>query len=667
MERFLLRTSRRTGAASKVICLVAALAMPGCGAAPAAPFAMHGSGTTPAAPLASIPGPAPPSAGPPPRATAARVAQEPEPLVANPDGRRVTGLDGEWHTIVDPYENGYYDYRYRPSENGYFENAKPESPSDLVEYDFDRSPVLTVPGDWNSQRQSLFLYEGSVWYKRSFDVPPLDGSRLFVHFGAANYRARVYLNGDALGEHEGGFTPFNFEITDRVRERDNFLVVQVDNTRRREAVPTLNTDWWNYGGLTRRVLLVRVPETFVRSYHVQLARGSLDRLVGWVQLDGPDRAGQTVTLEIPEAGIEHAAVTDRNGFAALELDADLALWSPADPRRYRVIVASETDRVEERIGFRSIEVRGTEILLNGEPLFLRGVSLHEESPLREGRAHERDDARVLLGWARELGANFVRLAHYPHNSFMVEEAERMGMLVWAEIPVYWTIQWSNPHTWDVAAGQLAEMIARDRNRAAVILWSVGNETPRSDERLDFMRRLVDLARDLDPTRLVTAALEHRYVDDRTVVIDDPLGEHLDVLGCNEYVGWYDGPPAKADRLVWRSAYDKPLIMSELGGGALQGLHGEPDERWTEEYQEALYRHQIGMLRRIPFLRGMTPWILVDFRSPRRHLPGIQDFWNRKGLLSETGHKKRAFFVLRSFYEELRLGRGEDAPPAATHR
>lgn len=576
-----------------------------------------------------------------------------EPLITNPDGRAVTSLDGEWHTIVDPYENGYYDYRYRPSEHGYFENAEPEGPSDLVEYDFDRSPTLRVPGDWNSQRESLFLYEGSVWYKRSFDVPPLDGSRLFVYFGAANYRARVYLNGDKLGEHEGGFTPFNFEITDRVRERDNFLVVQVDSTRRREAVPTLNTDWWNYGGLTRRVLLVRVPETFVRSYHVQLAPGALDRLAGWVRLDGPDRAGRTVTLEIPEAGIEHAVATDRAGFAELELDADLALWSPDDPVRHRVVVAAGPDRVEERIGFRAVETRGTEILLNGEPIFLRGVSLHEESPLRPGRAHSREDARVLLGWARELGANFVRLAHYPHNSTMVEEADRLGMLVWAEIPVYWTIQWSNPRTFDAAAGQLAEMIARDRNRAAVILWSVGNETPRSDERLDFMRRLVELARKLDPTRLVTAALEHRYVDDVTVLIDDPLGEHLDVLGCNEYVGWYDGPPAKADRLTWQSAHDKPLIMSELGGGALQGLHGQPHERWTEEYQEALYRHQIGMLRRIPFLRGMTPWILVDFRSPRRPLPGIQDFWNRKGLISDAGRKKKAFFVLRDFYEELR--------------
>jgi beta-glucuronidase len=564
----------------------------------------------------------------------------------------VVSLEGEWRTIVDPYENGYYDYRYRPAENGYFKNARPRSPSDLVEYDFDRSPGLNVPGDWNSQRESLLFYEGTVWYKTSFDYQRREGCRLFVYFGAANYRARVYLNGDKLGEHEGGFTPFNFEITGRVQEKDNFLVVQVDNRRLREGVPTLNTDWWNYGGLTRRVLLVSVPETFIRGYHIQLARGSLDRLAGWLQLDGPRRQGQTVRLEIPEAGLEHAVVTDSQGFAQFELDAELTLWSPDSPKRHRVVLAAETDRVEERIGFRALGTRGPEILLNGEPIFLRGISLHEEAPVRRGRASSREDARILLGWAQELGANFVRLAHYPHNSFMIEEADRLGLLLWAEIPVYWTIQWSDPRTWMNAASQLAEMIDRDRNRAAVILWSVGNETPPSEERLDFMRRLVDRTRTLDPTRLVTAAMERHYLDERTLMIDDPLGEYLDVLGCNEYVGWYDGLPAKADRLVWKSVYDKPLIMSELGGGALFGLHGDADERWTEEYQEDLYRRQIGMLRKIPFLSGLSPWILVDFRSPRRHLPEIQDFWNRKGLIADGGQKKKAFFVLQSFYESL---------------
>jgi beta-glucuronidase len=240
---------------------------------------------------------------------------------------------------------------------------------------------------------------------------------------------------------------------------------------------------------------------------------------------------------------------------------------------------------------------------------------------------------------------------------MVRAADSMGVLIWGEIPVYWTIQWNNPATFANARRQLAEMIVRDRNRASVVLWSVANETPRDTARgggprLRFLTGLVDDARRLDSTRLITAALEHRYVDSTTILIDDPLGAHLDVLGNNEYIGWYDGPIAKANRIVWRSAFDKPLVMSEFGGGAKQGLHGTADDIWTEEYQESLYEHQVAMLRRIPFLAGLSPWILKDFRSPRRPLPGIQDYFNRKGLVSDTGVRKKAFEVLRRYYTEL---------------
>ncbi len=191
-------------------------------------------------------------------------------LIQNVSARKTTSLDGLWRVIIDPYENGYYDYRYEPSPNGYFKNAKPQSEGDLIEYDFDTSDTLKVPGDWNSQHERLLFYEGTIWYKKSFDYRKTPDTRLFVHFGAANYVADVYLNGEKIGRHEGGFTPFNFEVTERVRERGNFLIVKVDNKRRRDAVPTLNTDWWNYGGLTRQVTLVETPATFIQDYSVQL-------------------------------------------------------------------------------------------------------------------------------------------------------------------------------------------------------------------------------------------------------------------------------------------------------------------------------------------------------------------------------------------------------------
>src|SRR6266403_2929624 len=577
-------------------------------------------------------------------------AQQPG-LIANTDGRKTISLDGQWHTIIDPYESGYYDYRYQPSANGYFKDAKPKSKSDLIEYDFDTSDSLKVPGDWNTQTEQLLLYEGTIWYRKSFDYQRKENTRLFVYFGAANYLADVYLNGEKIGRHEGGFTPFNFEITNLVRDTANSLIVKVDNRRRRDAVPTLITDWWNYGGLTREVKLVEVPGTFVQDYFIQLRKGSRNQVKGWVRLNG-QKLNQKVIVRIPEAGISKSFSADANGYAEIGFNADLTLWSPGNPKLYDVLIEAETDRVLDQIGFRSIEAKGTEILLNGRPIFLRGICIHEEAPFRGGRAYSREDAVTLLGWAKEWGANFVRLAHYPHNELMVREADRMGIMVWSEIPVYWTIQWENPTTLENAENQLTEMITRDKNRAAVIVWSMANETPLGDARLSFLRKLVDHARSLDSSRLVSAAMERHYLNEQTQMIDDPLGEYLDVLGCNEYVGWYDGLPEKADRLEWKMKYQKPLIMTEFGGEAPYGHHGDPLTRWTEEYQENVYLHQVNMLKRISFLRGTCPWILMDFRSPRRPLPGIQDFHNRKGLISDRGEKKKAFYVMQKYYREL---------------
>ena len=593
----------------------------------------------------------------PPGRSAAQVA----PLIANINARQTASLDGQWQAIVDPYDVGALDYRAQPLKNNhaFYKNYKPQSESELVEYDFDTSGQLHVPGDWNTQRESLLFYEGSVWYKRSFDYTKSPKNRLFLHFGACNYFAAVYLNGEELGEHEGGFTPFDFEITGRVKTNGNFLVLRINNTRGIDQVPTVNTDWWNYGGITRPVTLVEVPQTFVQDYYVQLEKGSTRQIKGWVQLNGP-QLQQTVRIRIAEAGLTKTVQTDSKGRGEFSLTADLTLWSPENPKLYTVEIAGETDQVIDHIGFRSIEARGTEILLDGKPVFLRGISMHEEAPTRPGRAWSEDDARTLLGWAKELGCNFVRLAHYPHNEAMLRMADQMGLLVWAEVPVYWTIQWENPRTLHNAENQLNEMIARDHNRAALIIYSVANETPISDARNRFLRQLIQDAHSADPTRLVSAALQADQLVDRNrmiIRVNDPIASDLDVLGNNEYVGWYVGRPEDTDSIDWVSEFGKPMIMSEFGGDALFGYHGDARTRWTEEYQANLYEHQLAMLKRISFLQGMSPWVLKDFRSPRRVLPHFQDYFNRKGLLSDHGEKKKAFFVLQKFYREL-----QNAPP-----
>jgi beta-glucuronidase len=575
------------------------------------------------------------------------VAEE-VPLLQNVLSRSTVSLNGSWHYIVDVQEEGYYDYRMKPTPWGFFQNAKPQKPEDLIEYDFDKAPVMQVPGDWNTQDERLFFYEGTVWFKRAFQWHRNGNRRTLLYFGAVNYDTYVYVNGKLAGHHVGGFTPFNFDVTDMLREGDNFVVLKVDNKRHAEAVPTQIFDWWNYGGITRDVLLVDVESVYIEDYNLQLA--SLEgRLLSFsVQLNKP-LSGQQITLSIPELKIKKTLTTDAEGKAALSMKAKPILWSPATPKLYQVDIQLGSESIRDEIGFRIIETRGKQILLNGNPIFLKGISIHEEKPNGGGRANSTADAHTLLSWAKELGCNYVRLAHYPHNEYAVREAEHMGMLVWSEIPVYWTIAWTNADTYQNAERQLTDMIRRDHNRCNVIIWSIANETPHSDARDQFLSRLSQKARSLDATRLISMAMEVTAANHHKNRLQDNMNQYVDVISFNQYIGWYRDVN-DAPKMEWEIPYDKPVIISEFGGGAKYGLHGAKNQRWTEEFQENLYRENCAMLDKIDGLAGTTPWILKDFRSPRRVLNGIQDYYNRKGLFSDDGHKKKAFYVLKEWYQ-----------------
>ncbi len=573
----------------------------------------------------------------------------------NTNGRQLTSLNGKWNYIIDPYETGYYSFHLEVYDQkkdfqmgAFYNNYHSTNKQDLVEYDFDKSPAMSIPNDWNTQARELFYYEGTVWFKKSFDYDLPKSKRLFLNFGAINYKADVYFNGRKLGTHIGGFTAFGFEVTDYVVSKNNFIVVKVDNRRQKEGVPTTNTDWWNYGGITRNVDLVEVKDSFVEDYSIQISKEDKNKIVGFVKINHPVR-GKYVTIQIPELDMNMPLQIEADGMAKFEMkSSSIKLWSPTEPKLYEVIFSYNDQSLTDKIGFRTITVNNGKILLNNEPIFLKGISMHEESA-RGGRAHSRQDAIRLLTWAKELGCNYVRLAHYPHNENMTRLADELGLLVWEEIPVYWTIDFKNETTRLNARNQLREMISRDKNRASVIIWSMANETPISDERNQFLSGLVNFAKQMDSSRLISAALLSSQKDGQNV-IDDPLGEYIDVLACNQYLGWYGGNLEDAENLVWISKYKKPLIISEFGGDAKQGFHGDKKERWTEEFQEYLYIQNLKMINKMPNLAGMSPWILVDFRSPRRLLPEIQDGYNRKGLISFEGKKKKAFWIMKEYYK-----------------
>ena len=594
---------------------------------------------------------------------AAQPVSSPEPLLVSADMRPSTGLGGAWTWSIDPFRDGIAGFHgsSAPLRNRRFNDfdvreRMQREPTDFYEYDMDRSPIAVMPQSFLTISPEMRHYNGLAWFQRHFPFHLQPGRRVFLRFGAVDYRAHVFLNGKFVGDHQGGFTPFAFDVTKLLRDGDNRLTVGADSERTAEDLPPPVTDWENYGGITRPVSLVVTPTTYIDDAWIRIARDG--RIAATVKLAGDQTSGREVRVRILALGFTLGGRTGTDGSWTAEAPVPKALkrWSPDTPTLYNVQFQSGDDTLDDQVGFRTIEVRGHDILLNGRPIFLRGISIHaEELGADPTRAITPAAAHALLSEAKNgLHANYVRLAHYPHPEAMLRAADEMGLLVWSEIPVYWVVDFKNPETLANALTMQSESILRDRNRASIVIWSVGNETPVNDARNAFLRKLVTNARALDPTRLVSAALLATR-NGNVETIDDPLAPDLDVIAANEYNGWYtDDPLASVPSIEWREPVDKPLIFSELGAGALAGFHDASanPHKFSEDYQAEFFRQNLKMASKIPFLRGMSPWILKDFRSPRRQNPTYQQGWNRKGLESETGVRKQAFGVLADCYRTL---------------
>lgn len=577
--------------------------------------------------------------------SAAAVSHAATTYIQNVYGRHSTSLNGKWSAIVDPYDAGYnmrvfLDRKSRPSGNFY-------------EYDFDGATRLNVPGDWNSQRDELKYYEGTVWYARHFNFTPTGHQRHFLYFAGVSNRCKVYLNGQLIATHEGAFTPFQVEVSDKLISGDNLLVLAVNNTRRVDAIPAMSFDWWNYGGITRDVMLVTLPDTYISDYFIRLDKHRSDLLLADVSLSRPV-AGQRIVVTIPGAGVKMQLTTDANGVASGRLSVrKLQRWSPDKPTLYATTITAPNDTVTEQIGFRNINVEKTKVLLNGQPVFLRGVSFHEEIAQRMGRATSMADAVALVTEAKNLGCNMVRLAHYQQNEYIVREAERQGLMVWQEVPVWQSIDFTNDSTLHKAQQMLRETILRDRNRCADCFWGIANETKNTPARNRFLAQLLKTGKEMDTTRLFVAAFDLANFDKQQdeFVMHDDFYPNLDLVGINKYMGWYAKWPKDPSQIRWNVAPGKPLLISEFGGEALYGQHGDdtnPDS-WSEDYQAKLYRDNLRMFENIPNLCGISPWVLFDFRSPTRLHSTNQEGWNRKGLISDQGQRKEAWYIMHDYY------------------
>ncbi len=553
--------------------------------------------------------------------------------------RKIESLNGTWYFALDQYDTGL--------RSGWFNvecrNTAEKNPYD---YSLDQGDCIEIPSCWNMVKPEYFYYEGSAWYARSFPYKPKSpGERVMLHIGAANYECKVFLNGIFLGSHLGGSTPFAVELSQWLQE-ENWLQLVVNNERTLDRVPMRNTDWFNYGGIYRDVSLFRLPNEYLKDFRIFLLPDNTYSQIVVETAVSDSKANDFVIVTISDLGVEEN-INLKDGTGSLQFPCTPELWSPETPKLYEVKVRYKQDQVTDYVGFRQIAVKNEAIELNGEPIFLRGISVHEDD-WKKGKCSSEENIKCRFAHAKELGCNFVRLAHYPHSELAPKIADRMGLLLWEEIPVYWAIDFSNPATFADAENQLLELISRDMNRSSVIIWSVGNENADTEERLHFMSSLVSMARQKDPTRLISAACLINHENRR---IEDRLEKHLDVIGINEYYGWYIPDFNEWEELLSNSNPKKPVVVSETGAGAKSGHHGPEDELFTEENQADVYRKQIRSIDESSLIHGMTPWVLYDFRTPKRQNK-FQLGFNRKGLIdSDKSTKKMAFYVLQTYYRK----------------
>ena len=537
-------------------------------------------------------------------------------------------LNGKWKAKPDINNQGIDNKWYIP--DNYNQND-----SDLLD--------IEIPNSFNIL-DGFEVYEGFFWHFYEFEMPKENLGKDITYklqFEGCNYNSMVWLNGNYLGEHNGGFTPFSFNFKGCLKETQNFLVVRTDNIRKKDRIPAVSFDWFNWGGIYRNVNLQIVPENHIKDVVVKTTLES--RVQSLIDISFTVSGKLSLRWNILNANetntIFEGEMVDISGKAGFNFTFENPkLWSPDNPYLYHLeIITRDNNELlyETKFGIREIEIHGTSIYLNKKRLFMKGVSLHEEL-MPFGRTIPYEERVNDIRSMKSLGFNALRTAHYSHDEALIEIADEEGMLILEEIPVYWACNFKSNKTFKAAAKMMRSLIKRDINHPSVIWWSVGNEIPiERPEVSKFMKRLMEWTRMHDDTRIVT------YVSMK--IFTDLTRRYADVATINFYFGWYVGSPRMISFLldVMRTpAFNKPWIYTEFGAGAKYGFHAnwEKQEKFSEERQLYVLDYSIRTFNAKDYLAGWFIWIYRDFRSFLRQNE-YQQGYNRKGIVSEKNEKK----------------------------
>ncbi|MFO8018676.1 MAG: glycoside hydrolase family 2 TIM barrel-domain containing protein [Promethearchaeia archaeon] len=542
---------------------------------------------------------------------------------------KTLNLNGTWQYLDDKDGEGMDEKWYLPQNIKNLENTMGS---------------IDIPKSFNIL-EGFKLYEGPFWHFRTLDIPPStsidNDTDLFIKFNGANYLTKVWLNGQYLGEHKGGFVPFRFKINSALKESNNLLVVMTDNTRKHGQVPDLSFDWFNYGGIYRDVELLALNKNRVEDVVVKTKVDTQTEAI--INVSFTIHGSLPFTWQILDTDKEmtlfegrFSKISEQGNFSVTLTNPKL--WSPRSPHLYYLRFFNTSGAViyETHFGIREIEVQGNYVYLNKRRIYMRGVSLHEEQ-VPYGRTIPYEKREEDIRNMKQIGFNALRTAHYSHDESLIEIADRLGLLILEEIPVYWACDFKSNEVFKTAARMARSLIKRDINHPSVVWWSVGNEVP--IERLEcarFMRRLMEWVRRFDDTRIVT------YVSNK--MICDLTKRYADIAAINLYFGWYYGSPKMVSTVldVIRAPIlnQKPVFYTEFGAGAKYGYRPgwELQKRFSEEKQLYVLDYTIRTLNSKPYLAGWFIWIYRDFRSFLRQNEYQQGF-NRKGIVSERNEKK----------------------------
>ncbi|MDY7010434.1 MAG: glycoside hydrolase family 2 TIM barrel-domain containing protein [Planctomycetota bacterium] len=579
--------------------------------------------------------------------------------------RELTRLDGFWNFRPDPDEVGR-DKKWQNGIPGGRSIAVPGSYNEIF-----------TPDDFDGL--DLMSYQGTVWYEKKFDIPEgISGKRAWLRIGAAYFKASVWLNGHFLGEYAKGFLPCDIEITDHVLAgRVNRLSIAVDNRLNECTIPQCRQtdplyatnppsdfDWFPYAGLYRSVYVYWTGANCLRNIKVGTEKRGKDAHVK-IQAVCADAWEGRINWSISRNSEELHSGTIK-GCETEVVISNADWWSPASPALYRLklqLVNGQTpiDEYYLDIGLRTIAVDRKNILLNGKPITLRGVAMHEDV-IGSGKTLDpvnltRDFARL-----RWVGANAIRCTHYPYAEEFYSMADREGFLCFAEVPA-WGLN-GGCMTSELAQfhkQMIKEMIERDQNHPSIIGWFVANEpyffSNMSDissdppqHFLDYFADICDFTKRLDSRPITIAGCTRR---------DETYLKMCDIASLNRYFGWYfcqgrikTGVAKLAEDIEdMHRKLNKPIIVSEFGADGFVGEHSVVPEMHTEEYQAQLLHETIKMLQDNPLVAGQFLWVFADFKvtqSPGR----IRN--NHKGIFTRDRSPKLAARIVRSLWKKLPL-------------